>query len=81
MIKHGVGSGAVANALRSGDMDALFELADLLKASGAEENACSFVLQVICELLPDDTQDSMLMGPLGERRCNVIDFLTRKQRD
>ena len=81
MIKQGVGSGAVANALRSGDLDALFELADLLEASGAEENARSFVLQVICELLPEDTQDSMLTGPLAERRSNVIDFLTRKQRD
>jgi len=81
VIKQGVGSGAVANALRSGDVDALLELADLLEASGAEENARSFVLQVICELLPEDRQDSLLTGQQAERRGNVIDFLRRKQQD
>ena len=60
-------------------VDALLELADLLEASGAEENARSFVLQVICELLPEDRQDSLLTGPQAERRGNVIDFLRRKQ--
>ena len=63
MIKQGAGSGAVANALRSGDINALLELADLLDESGAEQNARSFLLQVICELLPGDCQDSLLTGP------------------
>ena len=73
------GAGAVANALRSGDIDALLELADLLVASGAKEKARSFVLQVICELLPGESQDSMLASPTGERECNVIDLFAHKR--
>ena len=81
MIEQGAGAGIVADALRSGDIDALLELADLLEASGAKAKARSFVLQVICELLPQYSQDSMLAGPRAQRQGNVIDLLARKRRD
>ena len=81
MIEQGVGAGLVADALRSGDIDALLELADLLEASGAKEKARSFVLQVICELLPEESQDNMLSGPQAQRQSNVIDLFKRKPRD
>jgi hypothetical protein len=81
VIEQGVGAGLVADALRSGDIDALLELADLLEASGAKEKARSFVLQVICELLPEVSQDSMLSGPQAQRQSNVIDLFKRKPRD
>ena len=81
MIERGAGAGVVADALRSGDIDALLELADLLEASGAKEKTRSFVLQVICELLPGDSQDGMLAGPQTRRQSNVIDLLARKPRE
>jgi hypothetical protein len=81
VIEQGVGAGLVADALRSGDIDALLELADLLEASGAKEKARSFVLQVICELLPEESQDNMLSGPQAQRQSNVIDLFKRKPRD
>ena len=76
VIEQRMGPCAVADALRSGDIEALFELGDLLEESGARENARSFVLQVICALLPEDGQDSMLAGPQVQRHKNVIDLST-----
>ena len=73
------GAGAVANALRSGDIDALLELADLLEANGAKGKVRSFVLQVICELLPGESQDSMLASPPAEHESNVIDLSAHKR--
>ena len=81
MIEHGVGAGVVADALRSGDIDALLELADLLEASGAKEKARSFVLQVICELLSENSQEGMLVGRQAQRQSNVIDLYARKPHD
>jgi hypothetical protein len=76
VIERRMGPCAVADALRSGNIEALFELGDLLEESGARENVRSFVLQVICELLPEDGQDSMLGGPQTLRHMNVIDLST-----
>ena len=78
MIERRMGPCAVADALRNGNIEALFELGNLLEESGARENARSFVLQVICELLPEDGQDSLLAGPQAQRHKNVIDLATRK---
>ena len=78
VIERRMGPCAVADALRNGNIEALFELGNLLEESGARENARSFVLQVICELLPEDGQDSLLAGPQAQRHKNVIDLATRK---
>ena len=74
-----MGACAVAHALRSGDVEALFELSDVLEESGVRENARSFVLQVICELLSENGQDSMLASPSILRHKNVIDLSTRRR--
>lgn len=77
-----MGASVVAAALRNGDIDALLELAALLETNGTKETARNFVLQVICELLPEESQDGMLAGPLVQRHSkNVIDLSTRRGRD
>jgi hypothetical protein len=77
VIEQRMGPCAVADALRGGDIEALFELGDLLEESGARENARSFVLQVICALLPENGQDSMLAGGQQvQRHKNVINLST-----
>jgi hypothetical protein len=81
VIEQGMGASVVAAALRNGNIDALLELADLLETNGTKETARNFVLQVICELLPDEGQDGMLAGPRVQRHKNVIDLSTWRCRD
>ena len=71
----------VADALTSGDLEALMELSDVLEASGTPEKIRTFVLQLLFELLPDTTRDTMAAAAEAEGKSNVIDFFTRKPRD
>jgi hypothetical protein len=70
----------VANALRDGDIDALGDLMELLKASGVKPKIADFVVGIIWDLLPDAAHDLMIANAEAEGKGNVIDMFTRKPR-
>ena len=72
----------VADALTSGDVDALIDLSDVLEASGTpDKSRTTFVLQLLFELLPDTARETMAAAAEAGGHSNVIDFFTRKPRD
>jgi hypothetical protein len=78
-LQDAINSATVADALKDGDLDALSELMDLLCARLNPKTA-GFVLGIVWELLPEETQEKLLATAEAEGKSNVIDFFTRKPR-
>jgi hypothetical protein len=72
---------AVAQALLDGDIDALADVSDLLRATGASDKIADFIVQLIFELLPDKAREWMEAKAAEGGHNNVIDLFTRKPRD
>jgi hypothetical protein len=73
-------SATVAHALRDGDIEALSDLMEILRASGAKPKIADLVLGIIWDLLPDAAHDIMIADAEAEGKSKVIDIFTRKPR-